>query len=271
VLPIGGPQDMLLNRLVAHPELIANKRVFDPFAGSGVLGLMALQLGAAQVDFLDINPRAQQFQLDNARRNGFAAERFNAQLGSIVDCAGAGRYDVVLANPPFVPTPTGIAGTLTSAAGSDGNELLEILIAKLDGLLEDAAEASIFVMQLVAEGRPLIADAAVSNLPGRTIAFTPVQLETMPLQTYVAANLRCFPHQAAKVEAWADALRAQHGADVGIQHYLIHVQPKRPGPARWIITDDLAEKYGENFAYTAAAFDDLALGRALENVVPPPP
>src|SRR5262245_5641744 len=69
VLPIGGFQDVLLNRLCAFPELAAGRRVFDPFSGSGVFGLMALRLGAAHVDFLDVNPRARRFSIENAERN----------------------------------------------------------------------------------------------------------------------------------------------------------------------------------------------------------
>ena len=116
VLPLGAPQDAIMNRLVCHPEIVAGKRVFDPFAGSGVLGLMALKVGAAHVDFLDINPRAQAFQRDNAERNGFPFARYRALLGSIADHVADERYDLVLSNPPFVPTPSGIDGTLTSAA-----------------------------------------------------------------------------------------------------------------------------------------------------------
>jgi ribosomal protein L11 methylase PrmA len=78
ILPVGGPQSVSLNRLVNIPEIVAGKTVFDAFAGSGVLGLMALQLGAARVDFLDINPRARSFQLQNAELNGFAPFRYRA-------------------------------------------------------------------------------------------------------------------------------------------------------------------------------------------------
>ena len=63
ILPLGGPQDTILNHLVVcFPDKVRGKRVFDPFAGSGILGLMALRLGAAHVAFLDVNPRACEFQ-----------------------------------------------------------------------------------------------------------------------------------------------------------------------------------------------------------------
>ncbi len=34
VLPVGGPQDMVMNRLVNRPEIVAGKRGLDAFSGS---------------------------------------------------------------------------------------------------------------------------------------------------------------------------------------------------------------------------------------------
>jgi SAM-dependent methyltransferase len=269
ILPVGGPQDAILSRLASLPQLVAGKRVLEPFAGSGVLGLMALRLGAGHVDFLDINPRAQSFQTDNARRNGFASERFRAILQSIADFEPEQPYDQVHANPPFVPTPAGIAGTLTSAGGPEGNDLVAILLAKLARLLRPDGEAYVYVMQLVtAEGRPLVADLVERHLPARSVALTPTQAEPGPLSGYLDAYLRYFPLQATEVERWAESLRATHGEDVGMQHYLMHVQPERPGPASWALTTDLLAKYGQ-LPYPAWSLHDLALARVMENVLPP--
>jgi release factor glutamine methyltransferase len=268
VLPIGGPQDVILNRLVNSPETVAAKRVFDPFAGSGVLGLMALRLGASHVDFLDVSPRAHAFQLENAKRNGFPADRYRANLGSIADFEPAEPYDLVLANPPLVPTPRGIEGTLTSNGGPEGDTLARVLFARLDRLLHDAGEAFIYLMQLVDRGEPLIARAAVEQLPSRTLEFTPVQQRATPLEEYAGAYLRCFPLHEAQIRAWETELRARHSSELAVQHYVVHVQPVRPGLGVWQTTENLAEKYGENMAYPEAANRELALARVMENVVP---
>jgi hypothetical protein len=268
ILPLGGPQDVILNRLVSFPTTVAGKRVFDPFAGSGVLGLMALRLGAAHVDFLDVNPRAQTFQRENAARNGFPEQRYRALLQSIADFECEQPYDLVLANPPFVPTPPGIEGTLTSNGGAEGSSLIELLLARLDRILRPEGEAFIYVMQLVAGGRPLITTALAEQLEERTAEFTPVQAELIPFAVYAAAYQQLFPQHASEVARWQSDLETRFGAGLGIQHYVMHLQPKRPGPASWVVQDNLAAKYGEGFAYLAAANADLALGRVLENVVP---
>jgi methyltransferase family protein len=268
VLPIGGPQDVILNRLVNAPESVAGKRVFDPFAGSGVLGLMALRLGAAHVDFLDVSVRAQTFQIENAKRNGFSADKYRALLGSIADFEAEQPYDVVLANPPFVPTPPGIEGTLTSNGGPEGDALARVLVERLDRVLHASGEAFLYVMQLVDRGEPLLARFAAEHLPGRSLELTPIQQRATPIGEYAAAYVRCFPTHEAQVRAWEAELRARHSMELGVQHYVVHIEPVRPGPATWHITENLAEKYGENLAYPEAANRELALARVMENVVP---
>jgi methylase of polypeptide subunit release factors len=269
VLPVGGPQDMIMNRLACMPELVVNKSVFDPFAGSGVLGLMALRLGAAHVDFLDVSPRAQRFQVENAQRNGFASTRYRTLLRAIAEFEPEAPYDLVLANPPFVPTPDGVEGTLTSSGGRCGDRYVRELLERLDRCLTPAGEAYLYLMQLVWHDEPLIASAAVSCVVERSIELTAVQEAPAPLQSYVAAYQRCFPDHGADIERWARELRAEHSDSLAVQHYVMHVQARRPGPTSFEVSRNLAEKYGAMMV-PQAANDELALGRVMENVVPKP-
>ena len=110
------------------------RTLFEPFAGSGAIGFMALKVGAGHVDFLDVNPRASQFQRENAGLNQFSSSRFTSITGDIADFAPARKYDLMLANPPFVPTPEGIDGTLTSNGGPEGSRFVEILVERLEEL-----------------------------------------------------------------------------------------------------------------------------------------
>jgi len=269
VLPVGGPQDMLMNRLVNRPEIVRDKRVLDAFSGSGVLGLMALRLGAAHVDFVDINPRAVRFAAENCERNGFAADRHRSIQASVAAFSEPGGYDLVLANPPFVVTPPGIEGTLTSNSGADGNDHTEMLVARLDGLLRPKGEAYAFVLQLVAGGEPLITRTLDQNLGQRTVTLTPVQAKICPFEHYVSAYLERFAAQAPAVRAWERDLRARLGPDLGLQHYIVRVAPRGAGETRWSIVDNLASDYGAGFGYPAALERDMALGRVMENFIPP--
>src|SRR5512145_278373 len=74
VLALGTPQATLMNYMLCQPARLADRLVFEPFAGSGAIGLTALRAGARRVELLDVNPRAVRFARENAERNGFGSE-----------------------------------------------------------------------------------------------------------------------------------------------------------------------------------------------------
>lgn len=256
--------------MICHPGLVRGRSVFEPFAGAGAFGLMALKLGARHVEFLDINPRACAFQRDNATRNGFAADRYHCQLGSITDYEAVAPFDLVLANPPFVPTPPEIPGTLRSNGGPEGSGLAKVLFLHLDALLHRKGEAYVYVMQFVSREGPLLARFLAGALPNRTITFTPTQEVAISFDEYLAAYRQCFPRHEADIERWGADLSAHHGDRIGIQQYVVHVSPKRPGSSRWVVSLDLLETFGVE-PYPAATNRELALGRVMENIMPPEP
>jgi predicted nicotinamide N-methyase len=75
----------LAHHVVAHPELVAGRRVLDLGTGSGLCGIVALRAGAAAVSAVDVDPIARAAAALNARANG-------------VELAVTGRD--VLAEPP---------------------------------------------------------------------------------------------------------------------------------------------------------------------------
>ena len=79
-------------------------RVLDVGTGSGILGILALKLGASEAFGTDIDPLAVSQAEENILLNGIAPERFPVILGNIIDDedvqqrAGFEKYDFVLAN-----------------------------------------------------------------------------------------------------------------------------------------------------------------------------
>ncbi len=72
------------------------QRVLDVGTGSGILAMAALRFGAAAALGIDNDPEAIECALENAQRNGFGDE---LRLHTVaVASAGAGRFDVVVAN-----------------------------------------------------------------------------------------------------------------------------------------------------------------------------
>ena len=158
ILPLGSPQGSLMNHMLNFPETVRGKRVFEPFAGSGALGFMALKIGARHVDFLDVIHRASDFHRENARLNQFPSSCFRSIEADIATFEPEHRYELILANPPFIPTPDGIEGTVTANGGTDGNRFVEITLKRLEEFLEPQGEALILLFQLVRGHQPLIAE-----------------------------------------------------------------------------------------------------------------
>ncbi|MEM1322038.1 MAG: 50S ribosomal protein L11 methyltransferase [Bacteroidota bacterium] len=72
------------------------KQVLDYGCGTGILAILAAQMGAAQVDAIDIEEPAYENSLDNAQLNGVAGA-LDIQLGGIERVEGH-QYEVLLAN-----------------------------------------------------------------------------------------------------------------------------------------------------------------------------
>jgi SAM-dependent methyltransferase len=268
VLGLGTPQATLMNYMLCRPERLEGRLVFEPFAGSGAIGLMALRAGARHVDLLDINPRAVRFAKDNASRNGFGAKQVTCIEGSLEDFRAPDAYDLIFANPPFVPTPDAVTGTLTSRAGAEGSLLVEMLLQRLDGLLTPQGEAFIYVFQFVREGQPLVLESIEQHVTRRSVELTPTQLHPIAADAYFAAYLELFPTQADGVQRWRTDIEDRHGVGLGLDHYVIHVAGRGDEPTHCTITDDLEEKYGVGLRLTFDEDRELALGRAFENFVP---
>ena len=75
--------------------------VVDPFTGSGVLAIAAAQAGASATA-IDISRRAVLSARINARLNGVNLEVLRAESMAPL---GDRRFDLIVANPPYVPGP----------------------------------------------------------------------------------------------------------------------------------------------------------------------
>lgn len=266
ILPIGTPQDTLLNYMLNCPDRLAGKDVLEPFAGSGVLGLMALKLGARCVDFLDINPRAVEFQRASAADNGFSPESYRTIEGSIEDFTAERPYDLIFANPPFLPTPEGVAGSLTSNGGIDGNRLLVALLKRVNALLKPSGELFAYVLQIERKGLPLIAPVIRELIPDRKAELT----RTLPFGfgEFRDAYFRLFPDSSDEITAWSRHFADDLEDELQLRHYVIHILPKNQSEVTLQIADDLEQKYGVGLDYPGETAKQLAANRAQENVIP---
>ncbi|MEV6738766.1 HemK2/MTQ2 family protein methyltransferase [Streptomyces sp. NPDC051104] len=114
----------LLTRALRREELTPGADVLDLGTGSGALALEAARLGA-RVTAIDISWRAVLAARVNALLSG---QRISVRRGDLTAGVPGRRFDLVVSNPPYVPSP--VAGSPRGAArawdaGWDGRLLLD--------------------------------------------------------------------------------------------------------------------------------------------------
>lgn len=127
----------LLAAAAAAAPLPRGARVLDAFTGTGALAVAAARLGAAEVTAVDISRRAVLCARLNAWR---LALPVSPRRGALAEVAGSVRYDVVLANPPYVPCPSPQVPTGRKRAwdaGPDGRLALDPLCRAAPEMLND--------------------------------------------------------------------------------------------------------------------------------------
>ncbi len=118
----------LLAEAVLHEQIGRGSAVLDVCTGSGVLALAAATTGAT-VTAVDVSRRAVWTVRLNARRNDLAVR---ALRGRGFDPVRGERFDLIVSNPPYVPsTREGLPTRGPSRAweaGHDGRAVLDELI-----------------------------------------------------------------------------------------------------------------------------------------------
>jgi release factor glutamine methyltransferase len=113
-------------------EVAPGARVLDVCTGSGALAVVAARAGAREVTAVDVSRRAVMSARVNAKLNGVAVRARRSDLFSMLR---GRRYDVIVANPPYVPDPRGDRLPTRGArrawdAGADGRVVLDRLITE---------------------------------------------------------------------------------------------------------------------------------------------
>lgn len=168
VFPLFAEQQFFLDEL-SH-DRIRGAEALEIGLGSGVLSVGAARAGARRVTALEINPRAKNFAGFNIVMNGVADKIAILQGNEQVFLPVHGRrFDYILSNPPFEPTPPGMSYFYHSAAGPYGLDFLEKIFLGIDAHLTDAGHAQIVTAAPGDAERPtLLLDLAQKHLPGAT-------------------------------------------------------------------------------------------------------
>jgi release factor glutamine methyltransferase len=128
---------------VRATTLAPRARVLDLCTGSGAVAVAAALRGARSVTAIDLHRRSAWSARMNARLNGVRVRGLHGNLFAPV--AGE-RFDVITANPPYVPAPPELAaqrGDHAWNAGADGRAVIDRLIEELPAHLRPAGVALI--------------------------------------------------------------------------------------------------------------------------------
>lgn len=115
-------------------------KVLDLCSGSGAVAIAAAKRGVRSVTAVDVHRRSAWTTRFNARVNGVAVR---ALRGDLFEPVTGERFDLITANPPYVPAPPDLAGERGGRAwnaGRDGRAVIDRLIDGLpDHLTDDGA------------------------------------------------------------------------------------------------------------------------------------
>jgi 16S rRNA (guanine966-N2)-methyltransferase len=140
-------------------ERVAGARVVDCFAGTGALGIEALSRGAAEVTFVENDPRAYRVlerNLDSVPHEGRGRLRREDALRPAVWGRGILPVDLVLADPPY---RRGLAEALAGALREAQALAREgVLVVEHEATLEPAWPGWVRI------GRRIYGDSALSLL-----------------------------------------------------------------------------------------------------------
>lgn len=118
------------------------KRAIDLGTGSGVHAILASDhcLGVVSVD---INPRALQFARFNGALNGIRNIEF---VQSDVFDSVEGTFDLILANPPYLPDRTSQVGDNFWSGGVEGSRVLSRIVNSIPARLDEGGTAHIIAL-----------------------------------------------------------------------------------------------------------------------------
>jgi HemK-related putative methylase len=202
------------------------ERVLDLCTGSGIQAL-AVAGRAASVVAVDIGRRAAAMACANAALNRLALE---VREGDLYRPVRGERFDLIIANPPFVPAKT--RGPAYHSGGPRGDRVLRRVVAGWDAHLRDGGRA-LAISHLAVRHGETVADAIrpwARGFAGRVLALV---LETgTPIDLAAAQALFAlddgFDGYAREVRDWVAYLQRQRIEQV----VLLLLAAERGGAAR---------------------------------------
>ncbi len=202
VMSVGTDSRWLARATVRRPVGAA----LDLCTGSGIHALLAAA-HARRVLAVDLNPRAAQCTRFNGLASG--ATNLEVRVGDLYKPVGEERFDLITANPPFVPSPRNLLQYRDG--GRSGEEVQRRLIAGLPQHLAPGGRAQI-VTEFGERGDEPLADRLREWLGGAAMDIHILRLRENSAANYAIGHADGADTYAAfldSVHDWAGNLKTQ--------------------------------------------------------------
>ena len=177
----------------------------DLCTGSGIQALLAAA-HSERVLAVDINPRAARCARFNARALGITG--LEVVVGDLFEPVGSQRFDLITANPPFVPSP--VDSLRFRDGGRSGEDIQKRIAAGLPHHLAPGGIAHM-ITELGERHRESLVDRVREWLGGAPMDIHVLRLGDYDATTYAIGHAKGDTYQEflASMDAWAGNLRAQ--------------------------------------------------------------
>jgi release factor glutamine methyltransferase len=148
---------------VRQATLQPRANALDLCSGSGAVAVAAALRGVRSVTAVDVHRRSAWTARMNARLNGV---RVRALHGNLFEPIGTRRFDLITANPPYVPAPPDLGparGDRAWNAGSDGRAVIDRIIEQLPAHLAPGG-CALFVQSSVTGTRETLDRLSAAGL-----------------------------------------------------------------------------------------------------------
>lgn len=131
---------------------LAGGKALDLCSGPGIQALILAQSGMT-VTAADINPIASELCRFNAKINGLTG-RVNAVSGDLYNAIDSSeKFDLIVANPPLIPIPSGISYPFVGNGGPDGLSLTTRILSEAGSRITPLGTVLVIGMTILNKGR----------------------------------------------------------------------------------------------------------------------
>jgi methylase of polypeptide subunit release factors len=206
VMFVGGDSRTLVRCTRRRPVRAA----LDLCTGSGVQALFAAA-HSEHVVAVDINPRAVRCAHFNAQVSGIT--NLNVLVGDLFEPVRTERFDLIVANPPFVPSP--LNTLMFRDGGPSGEDVQRRIVAGLPNHLAPGGIAHIITELGQRDGEPLV-DRVRQWLNGAPMDIHVFRFREYSAMKYAIGHAKGndYDEFLHSVDQWASNLRNHHYARV---------------------------------------------------------